>query len=506
MNNSRRFYILFLIIVSPLFWRGVGGEAFAQLENSSFTNAGRGCATTFATDYEALGINPANLGWASKYDGKKFTMGFAEFGVSVSSDALTKDQLRNSLVSIIQGNSNNLSYQDKMNAANSFAQAGTTMNIDASVFGAAVNTKKAGGFAFRINDHMQLYTQFGSNAANLFFLGKTSNIFDSLTIVTSAGTTQNIGNHPNLSPDSAKMVTQGYTNAPQLLSKVLNGSQMKLTWTREYNFSYGRKIIGNDSIFALYGGIGIKYVQGLALIDIQSTNNQLSGYSSISPAFGINYGAAATDANQVTQSGGLPKTVGNGYGFDFGLNAVIKSKLKIGIAVNNVGSIVWKGNAYTLKDTFLVKTTNTGLQNYNLISQLANMFSAGAGGLVNLQAAQSITTQLPGMIRAGASILLGRVAEIGVDFVMPVTSNAVPGSIQNPVISVGGDLMPVKWLKLQAGFVHGGNYGNQIPVGIIFTAKGGVYEAGIASRDVITFFTQHGPNISLSMGFMRMRF
>lgn len=492
-------YYIFVFILSTL-------TGFSQLENSSFTNAGRGCATTFATDYEALGINPANIGWASKYEGKKFTMGFAEFGVSVSSDALSKDQLRNTIFSVIQGNSKNLSYQDKVNAASSFTQAGTTMNIDASVFGAALTTKKAGGFAFRINDHMQLYTQFGSNAANLFFLGKTSSIFDSLTIVTSAGTTQNIGNHPNLSPDSAKMVTQGYSNAPQLLSKVLNGSEMKLTWTREYNFSYGRKIIGSDSIFALYGGIGIKYVQGLALIDVQSKNNQLSGYSSVSPAFGINYGAAAAEANQVTQSGGLPKTVGNGYGFDFGLNTIIKKKLKIGLALNNVGSIIWKGNTYTMKDTFIVKTTNAGLQNYNIISQLSNMFGSGVGSLINLKPAQNITTQLPGMLRAGASILLGKIAEVGVDFVMPVTSNSVPGSIQNPVISLGGDLMPVKWFKFQAGFVHGGNYGNQIPIGIMFIGKGGAYEAGIASRDVITFFTQHGPNISLSMGFMRMRF
>ena len=477
---------------------------FSQQEYSSFTNAGRGCATTFATDYEAIGINPANLGWAWKFSNKKFAMGFAEFGASISSDALTKDQLRSSVASIISGNSNNLTYQQKIDAASSFTQAGTTMNVDVSVFGAAITTKKAGGFAFRIVDHMQLYTKFGSNAANLFFLGKTSSIFDSLTIVTAAGTSQNIANHPNLSSDTAKLVTQGYSNAPQLLSKVLNGSEIKLTWTREYNFSYGRKIFG-DSIFALFGGVGIKYVQGLALLDVQSTNNHLSGFSSISPAFNINYGAAAAQANQVTQSGGLPKTVGNGYGFDFGVNAIIKNKLKIGVAINNIGSIVWKGNAYTLKDTFLVKTTNAGLQNYNMITQLSNMFSAGAGGLVNLQGEKSITTQLPGMMRAGASLVLGKKGEVGVDFIVPLNTTS-PGSFTNPVISIGGDFLPVKWLKLQAGFVHGGYYGNQIPLGIIFIAKGGTYEAGVASRDIVTFFTQNGPNLSLSMGFMRMRF
>jgi len=492
----KKLYVILSLIIS------VG--ASAQYENSSFTNTGRGCATTFATDYEALGINPANLGWNWKFSDKKFAMGFAEFGASITSDALTKSQLRSSISAIIGGNSNNLTYQDKIGAASTFAQAGTTMNLDMSIFGFALTTKKAGGFAFRINDHVQLYTKFGSNAANLFFLGKTASIFDSLTIVTSAGNTQNIANHPNLSSDTAKLVTQGYSNAPQLLSKVLNGSEIKLTWTREYNFSYGRKIFG-DSIFALFGGIGIKYVQGLALMDVQSNNNQLTGYSSISPAFNINYGAAAAQANQVTGSGGFPKTVGNGYGFDFGINAIILNKLKIGFAVNNVGSIVWKGNAYRLKDTFLLKTTNAGLQNYNMISQLSNMFSTGAGGLINLQGEKSITTQLPGNIRAGASLVLGKKGEVGIDLIVPLNSNT-PGNFQDPVISIGGDFMPIRWIKLQAGFVHGGGYGNQIPLGIIFVAKGGKYEAGVASRDVITFFTQNGPNLSLSMGFMRFRF
>ena len=184
----RKYYAALLILVSFC--------GYAQQENSSFTNTGRGCATTFATDYESVGINPANLGWAWKFSDKKFAMGFSEIGASVSSDALTNSQLRNSITSIIGGNNNNLSYQDKAAAASMFAQSGITMNLDISIFGAAITTKKAGGFAFRINDHMQMYAKFGTNAANLFFLGKTSSIFDSLTIVTSAGTTQNIANHP----------------------------------------------------------------------------------------------------------------------------------------------------------------------------------------------------------------------------------------------------------------------------------------------------------------------
>src|ERR1700744_5603468 len=102
----KKYYTSFLLAISF--------SGYAQYENSSFTNTGRGCATTFATDYEALGINPANLGWNWKFSDKKFAMGFAEFGASITSDALTKSQLRSSISAIIGGNSNNLTYQDKI--------------------------------------------------------------------------------------------------------------------------------------------------------------------------------------------------------------------------------------------------------------------------------------------------------------------------------------------------------------------------------------------------------
>ncbi len=475
---------------------------FAQQEFSSFTNTGRGCATAFATDYQAAGINPANLGWSSKYEGKKFTMGFSEFTGSVYSDSLRKDDLRNSVVGLITGNNTTLTYVQKLQAVNNFTQSGFTMNADLGSFGLALNTKVAGGFAFRINDHFQWYSKLGAEAANLIFLGKTSSLFDKLTIQLANGSTTTIANHPNLNPDTANMVLTGTSTAPKYLSKILDGSQMTLTWYREYNLSYGRKIIGWDSTFAIYGGVGIKYIQGLAMLDIKSEGGVLTGFSSLSPSFGVNYGAAAAQANQVVGEG-FPKSVGSGYGADFGLNVVIKQRLIVGASLINVGKIDWTGNVYQLKDTLMISLTTAGVQNFNLFNQLKNML--GPNGMFKITGQQTYTTQLPGMVRAGASLLLGKIAHVGVDFVMP-TNNTVPGTIKNPIIGIGGDIMPIPWLKIQAGFITGGNYSYQIPVGLVFVAPGGAYEAGIASRDAITFFTQHGPTLSLSMGFIRMRF
>lgn len=493
----KKFYISLFTLAST--------ATFAQQENSSFTNTGRGCATTFATDYQTVGINPANLGWDWKYSDKKFALGFVETAASLHSDSLNKSDLRNVINAAISGHSSDFTYDQKKRAGQNFAEGGFAVNVDVGTFGAALTTKKAGGFAFRINDHFQFFCQLGSTASNLLFQGKTSNIFDSLTITTANGQSYNIHNHPNLPADTANMVSQGFSsNAPKLISQVLNNTHMTMMWTRDYNLSYGKKLFG-DSTFAMFAGIGAKYVQGLALLDIEDKNNHLSSYSSLSPAFNIQYGQAAADAHAVIGSGFPPKTVGNGFGMDFGLNAIIANKLKLGVALINVGSITWKGNVYSLKDTFVVKTQNAGLNNYNILNQLGTAFGNN-GSLFKLEGQKSIVTQLPGVFRAGASLMLHRKFEVGVDMIVPVVSYQVPGSFKDPVLSFGLDWMPVRWLKLQGGFVHGGNYGNQVPIGIIFVTGGGTYEAGIASRDAVIFFTHNGPTLSISTGFLRFRF
>jgi hypothetical protein len=473
----------------------------AQSDGNSFTNTGRGCATTFATDYQAIGTNPANLGWKPKYE-TKFTMGYAEFAGSVFSDSLGKSSLRKAVTDMITGNSANLDRQQKLQAASNFTQSDFIMNADVTSFGFAVQTKHAGGFAFRINDHFQWYSKLGSDAASLIFLGNTSSLFNQLTIKVGSST-QTINNHPGLSPDTANMVVQGTTNAPKLLSKILDGSHMQMTWYREYNLSYGAKLLGKDSVFAIYGGLGVKYIQGMAMFDIKSEGGVLTGFSSLSPSFGVDYGTAAAQAKAVAGGGFPPKSVGNGFGVDMGASIIIKGRLKLGVSLINVGAVSWTGNVYQLKDTMMVSLKSSGVQNLNLATQMKNML--GPDGMFKVTGQQSYKTVLPGMFRTGASLRLTKQFEVGVDAVIP-TNTTVPGSIKNPILAAGVDFMPVKWLKLQTGIVVGGNYPYQIPVGVVFIGKGGHYEAGIASRDAVTFFIQQGSTMSFSTGFMRFRF
>lgn len=474
---------------------------YSQSEYSSFTSTGRGGATTFATDYQAVGINPANLGWTWDFEEKKVAWGLSEFTFSLYSEALSKQELRTMIKETIRGNGDDFTQEEKIQAAKDFTNSGFSFNGDLGSFGIAYTHEKLGGLAFRVNDRIQWNSTFGAQTSDILFLGyNATSYFDKLIVRDSLGNYDTIANVENY--QGLDTVISGFASSPQLISKVMEGTEMKMSWMREYNLSYGKKLFEIDSTFALYAGIGVKFFQGLGYLDIRSDGSSIDAFSSLSPAFGIDYGTAADfNPSTIKQTGKLPKPVGHGFGFDFGVNAVLFNKLKLGLAVTNIGSMTWDGNVYTVKDTVLYDTQNPGLENYNLFGQMNDFM--GENGLFKYQGIASRTVKLPTTLRFGASIKFGKIVELGTDIIVPMNETAA--NFNKAVIGFGGDIKPLKWMRIQAGFMTGGNYDFQIPIGVTLIAKNGTYEAGIASRDAVTFFSQNGPTLSLAMGFIRWR-
>ncbi len=493
-------YLFFFFIL-------LGFVIHGQHEYSSFTATGRGGATSFVTDYQAVGINPANLGWSGKYEGKKFALGLSEFSFSVHSDVLSKQELRDAFTSMISGDSlSTFSYDEKLSAAQEFANSGMALDLDLGSFGFSYNNESFGGIAFRINDQINWYTRFNETTSEILFLGKLAPYFDSLIYVdpTTLDTSQ-IENYQGMSQDSIQNIVSGFSNAPDLISELINGSHISFSWLREYNLSYGRQVFEIDDKLNIYAGIGLKYMQGFGYMDIKSENNELSAFSSISPIFPIDYGGAdSLNPSTVVQPNGsfMPKPVGSGMGIDLGLSFLIADKIKIGLAYTNIGSMTWSGNVYTVNDTTIYDTESAGLQNYSVFQQLGDV--VGDEGLFEWVGLQEKKVKLPSTFRLGASFKIQEIAELGLDIIVP-TNDGV-GNFEKVVLGFGGDLYPIPWLRLSAGFLTGGNYDFQIPVGLTIVIPDGSWEAGFASRDAITFFSQNGPTLSLSMGFMRFRF
>lgn len=466
---------------------------FAQQEGSAFTNTGRAVSTTFARDYEALGINPANLSLGTGYEGKKIAFGLGEFGISAYSNALTKEQL-------LGGGE-----FSKEDAFQNFINSGTAFNVNVAPLSFAFFHEKVGGFAINTTDQMQFFSKLNENTADILVNGYRASYFDSLQI-DNGGSIQTIVNDPSQYDFDTLNILKGLSSiSSKLLSDLLDGTDINISWTRQYNLGWGKKIISNDK-FEMGVGTAVKYVQGFAVMNIGvDDNGDLNVFSSLSPDLGFDVtGGSSSSAN----FGSAPflTPVGNGMGLDLGVNVLLNSKIHLGAAVNNIGSMKWTGEAYTVKDTLFTEIESGGFESYNYPSEFADIVSDG--DLFEFEAKDELIVKMATNFRFGASIdFIENKLHIGADILVPL--NDAPGNFEQPIFGLGGDFRVMNWLEVETGFNFGGNTQKRLnmPIGLTFhVGQSGTWEAGIASRDIITWLRENGPNVSMAMGLLRFRF
>lgn len=476
----------------------------SQTQGIAYTAVGKGVATTFLTDYHALGVNTSALGWGTGFDKKRFTTGSSEFGLGIYSDSLNVDRLRKLYSAVrkdIAGKEDtSADWEQQKEYAADYARVGLTMDASFNWFGFSFQNEKLGGIAVSIQEQYNWYSKLNEETTELIFQGKFSQYFDSLTVVFGTDTSR-IANYDGISQDTLDAVVLGSISNPLDLSQITSGSELRMTWNRYYNFGYGRKLFGNDSTFALYAGIGGRFIQSMAMLTLKSDGDNITMYSSMSPFYDIDYGAI-TSINDITQSGAVPNVVGNGFGVDISASAKFFGRLKVGAAVNNIGSVTYTRNVYKVRDSILGDMRLDGLNNYN-VTNATNLFLED-GGILSLESQEKYTVKNPATVRLGASVDLD-IAEVGIDVIAPFDSEN-PGSLVNPVYSIGGELKPLKWLRISAGYLGGGIYKHNIPLGINFILGGGTYEFGISSRDMLSFFLDSSNSVSTAFGFARFRF
>lgn len=476
-----------------------GLSAYAQHEQSAFTATGRGgVGVSMLTDYQCVGINPANIALPGRFKEKKMALGFMELGVSAHSRALSRSELSSSITAF---NGDDFSVQQKLRAAQQFANAPLALNVDVGLVGFSLNLPKVGGFAFAVRERMQWYSEFNPLSSNLLFGGYYSSYFDSLRL--SDGRT--IPNRDNLPDSVLNLVNRGVRgNNPLTLGSIIDGTRVNFSWTREYNLSYSNKLVSTDRV-ALYTGVGLKYIQGYAGIDIAGSGaGGDQGFVSLSPLFDVDFGEAQRNNPNALSGSGLEAT-GSGIGVDLGITLELEEKLRISASLVNIGSMTWRYNLYSLQNARVESMTTSGFDNYNIFVQAQQL--TGDGGLFKWKAEESRTTTLPSIVRVGASYRLGELLELGADVVLP--ANNVVGSFAAPIYATGADLYVLPWLRLSSGAVYGGNTGARlnIPLGVTFIGGDqGSYEAGVASRDALSYFLNENTTVSLATGFLRFRF
>ena len=455
------FLSLALVLATGMLW--------AQSEETSFGATGRGgTATSFVTDYQAIGINPANLGFETDYG---FAIGTAEVGFGVFSDALVKEEV----LDILNGN-DSITPDEQLTLAKEFLDAGITMHLDVMPLGFSVRLGQLGTFGFAIKGNMAYHTRFAGQAANIVWEGY--NYAEYIDTVIWDGAT-----------------FYGIAYEPLSIGELFEDTEISLNASTEFNFAYGRKIFGSEESISLYGGIGYKYILGLAYLDLNSENGSFTGKAALGMDL-IELEPGETPS-EITTSPYAP--VGRGHGFDLGVSMKIRDGLTFGVSLVDIGSVTYTVNVLTIHDFTLDTVAFSGLTSTNpleLVSQLL-----GDEQLIEYTGAESLTAQLPTKLRMGGSVKLSDILDVGIDAVFP--TNKVPGNYITPVLGIGAQLRLIKFLKLSAGISAGGGYAYNMPGGVGVDL--GLWEAGIATRDMMTWFGRESPTVSVAFGFLRFK-
>lgn len=467
--------IIFISILLIVF-SNINSSVFGQTLPGAFSVTGAGYSTAVVTDYQCVGINPANLGW-------KRNNQLVNFGVGETNMSIYSEPLKRTLINELFDKDNNFTKEEKDEAVKNFTRAKLQMEGSINGVGLSFQDDKIGGFGVAIKERFMWDSYLNEQSADLLFNGYNSDYFDTLLINLQTGD------------------TTGFRENALLLSEVFEDTYLKMTWFREFNFSYGRRIINRDN-FSLYIGIGIKYIQGYSVFNYSYEDGVINTYSALNPAFKVDYDAYSPSQIDNDEY----QTVGNGWGLDFGVSALLFNKLRLALALTDYGKIVWDGNVYTGEDATVNNIQSAGMNNYNIFDLEENLIvgSVDWGGWEGLE---NKTTELPMNLRFGSSYLLNEKYEFGLEMYIP--TNTVPGSYDKMIVGFGTRLQPVKWFRASIGLVTGGETGTDIPVGISFFPFNNdsfSWELGVAIRDVTTYFSQNKPTVSIALGLMRFSF
>ena len=463
-----------LVVVALLIILSI--KSFSQTQSGAFTVTGAGYSTSVVTDYQCVGLNPANLGW--KRNNHLMNIGFGETGVSIYSEPLKR-----ALVNDLFNTNKKFSETERQEAVTNFTDAKLQMEASVSGIGLSFQDDKIGGFGFTIRERMMWDSNLNEESADILFNGYNASYFDTLVVDFESGDTVGISYNP-------KMVTE-----------LFEGTRLEVLWFREYNFSYGRSIINRNN-FSIYGGVGFKYIEGYSVFNYTYKNGTLKAFSALNPTIGVEYDASSPskiDNNDY-------QAVGTGWGLDFGLSVLLFKNLRVAVSLTDFGKINWDGNVYKGEGALLSDIETGGIDNYNIF-ELQETLSADDMKWGEWEGLENKETELPMNFRAGASYLLKNKFEFGTELYLPM--NEVAGAYDKVIVGLGTRISPVKWFRVSAGVVSGGATGTNIPMGISFfpfNNESFSWELGVAVKDITTYFSQDKPTVSYAMGLLRFSF
>lgn len=441
----------------------------AQTDGFLFNYMGMGAATALATDYQSIGINPANLGFDNDYG---IALEISSVGFSIFSEALLKDDLKN--FGLAPGEVLDVNQQAEY--AVSLAEDGLQMNAQTVPLALSFSMGKAGAIALSATLKIDQAFQLGGDASGLFFQGFNYAGYIDTVLIDENGE------------------LYGVSYDPVSLSSLTEGTNLNFSMNSVLSFAWGRQWMNTENL-KIYGGIGLNYILSFAYIDFNSSGGEISGQS----AFGFDLIQTSDYINTYDPSETPAKPVGTGLGVDLGVSADIGERLTVGLAVVQIGKVNYTLNALEFNDVVLDTIRFNGIEGTSTLELIDAILEPEE--IIGYSGIEDFSVALPTTIRAGASYQLSEMITLAGDINLPVTSTAQDFS--NVQFGGGAKFTLLKYLDLSAGITAGGNYGLNIPAG--FTVNFPFWEFGIATRDITVLFGEKKPTRSFALGVLRFK-
>ncbi len=455
----------FKILILSLFF----SSSFLYAGGDRTNLQGLGMARTFtavARGIDAVGVNPANLGYP---DRGTVTFDILNFGIHGGSDFWNKELYNKYFTGDENGNAVFLDDQAKRDIIHEFPAGLAFTNFDFEIKSLSISYQhsKIGGFVFSIVDRAGFNLMIPKDYAEFALYGNPLN--------------------------SRYDLSETYASA---------------MWLREYALSYGRKTPRFVFMKSMTAGITLKLIQGYGYAELTRNNtyfttNELAEISGKVDyrlkAAGVDY--MFSDSTQNFEP--FPQPAGVGYGFDIGVSGFIKDELSVGIAIVNIGAIKWNHNTREITGQAELKIDDPFAGN-----QLDTLDKALKGEDKKIN---SFRTGLPAALRIGAAYQLDKAPWVGNNFPGELLLafdynqgfNNLPGNTTTPRFSIGAEYKPLKWLPIRTGLSVGGT--DRVNMGFGFGFLLGTFDMEFATENFGAIFTPNDfRRLSFAMG-MRVR-
>ncbi len=424
-------------------------------------------STAVARGIDAIGINPANLGYPDK---GTVTFNIINFGTHIGTDFFDIGLYKKYFTGNDTGGAVYLTDGDKLKILETFPSsvAHTNFDFELKLFSLSFQIPKVGGFALSVIERAGFNLKIPKDYVELILYGNP------------------LGRHHDFS--------KTYFN---------------VLWLREYALSYGRRTPRFVFTKSMTAGFTVKLIHGFGTADVFHNDSYFRTDENAALSYRVDVRAKAAGTDMFAEDTAkqnyspFPRPAGTGVGFDLGVSGFVIDELSFGIALVDLGSINWTNNTreVTAYSTHTIDDPFAG----NQLDTLENAVKTKNRKI------SGFSTTLPTALRLGVAYQFNKSPLAGANFPGELLFafdyhqgfNNVAGNTTAPRFSLGVEYKPWKWLPIRTGLSVGGT--DRLNMGLGFGLMFGGFNVEFASENFGAVFTPNDfKRLSLSFG-MRVR-